>query len=51
MHILNVDALPVCIEFQDELLQVEEGPLVPSMLPDLYVKTPLRTLKTSQRRI
>ena len=35
VHILDVDALRICIELQDELLQVEEGPLVANMLPYL----------------
>lgn len=35
MHLLDVDALLVGVELQDELLQVEEGPLVPCMLPYL----------------
>ena len=35
MHLLDVDALLVCVEFKDELLQVEERPLVPCVLPYL----------------
>ncbi len=35
VRILYVYALPVRIELQDQLFQVEKGPLVSSMLPDL----------------
>ena len=35
VHILDVDGLRICVELQDELLQVEEGPLVPDVLPYL----------------
>ena len=35
MHLLDVDALLVCVEFEDELLEVEESPLVPRVLPHL----------------
>lgn len=35
IHVLDADALLIHIVLEDELLQVEEGPLVPSVLPHL----------------
>ena len=35
MHLLDVDALLVCAELQNQLLQVEESPLVSRVLPHL----------------
>ena len=46
MHLLDVDALLVCVEFEDELLEVEERPLVPRVLPDLQ-QVPHRVTPTS----
>ncbi len=39
MHILDVYALHVCVELQNQLLQVEERPLVSNVLPYLQAGT------------
>lgn len=46
MHLLDVDTLLVCVEFEDELLEVEERPLVPRVLPHLQ-QVPHRVTPTS----
>lgn len=35
MDLLHAETVGVCIELQDELLQIEESPLVGNMLPNL----------------
>ncbi len=47
MHLLDVYTLHVCIEFQDQLLQVEECPLVSNMLPDLQAGTAMMSAVTA----